>query len=126
MAGERSDRPDVLLVVTSDRYGRDQFGTIRRLIDTALRSGHSLRVWACGYANMLTERGEPGEALPEADIIGNLVASHADEFSWVACRTCSDARGAEAHIDGVLTEPSFANFRDYVESATKVVYIGGD
>lgn len=130
MACEASQRPDVLLVVTSDRYGTDQFGTIKRLVGAALRGGYSLQVWACGYANMLTQRtaaapdGQPAESA--AEVIGGLVTEHAESFSWVACRTCSDDRGVGEHIDGVLTEPSFATFHEHVANATKVVYIGGD
>lgn len=151
MADEKKTghRWDLLLVVTSDRYGSVQFGTVRRIIDSALRDGRSIQVWACGYANMLTEvsadeccstgesaccsPAEPGgaEAAPvagtpsTAELIADLATEHPDQFSWVACRTCSDDRGAAEHVSAVLTDPSFANFREFVDGAAKTVYIGG-
>lgn len=136
-------RWDLLLVVTNDRYGSEQFGTVRRVIDATLRSGHSIQVWACNIANTLTEReaapGEPGDDAADccapqqptpccpstADLIGDLVSEYPDQFSWVACKSCSDDRGAAGHVPGVLTEVGFANFRDYVDGAAKTVYIGG-
>ena len=138
--GEATHRPDVLLVVTGDRYGTGQFGTVRRLVDAALRSGYSLQIWACGYANMLTQRRPPAagcapagaaggpdgtEAGSAAEFIRGMVTEHTDSFSWVACRTCSEDHGGGEHIDGVLTEPSFADFHAHVQRATKVIYIGG-
>lgn len=147
MAGDAAYRWDVLLVVTSDRYGSELFGTVRRLIDAALGSGHSIQVWACGYSNMLTERssgpGDPGNGAATcgtgepsagscavdqpstAELIGSLVTEYPDRFSWVACRTCSEDQGAGEHIPGVLAEPSFANFREFVDGAAKTIYIGG-
>jgi hypothetical protein len=132
---------DVLLVVTSDRYASDYFGTVRRLIDAALEHGYSIQVWACGYATMLTQRS-PAASAPQpvtscatmpavaatsartADMIGGLVTEHADRFSWLACRTCSDDRGAGEHIAEVPS-PSLSEFRKYVDRAEKIIYIGG-
>ena len=144
MAGQHGHKWDVLLVVTSDRYGSTQFGTVRRIIDATLRAGHSIQVWACGYANMLTEistevdtaaaccaSGPPAAgAAPAgqgaaAGQIAELVTAAPDRFSWVACSSCSDDRAAAEHVPNVLTAPGFANFRDYVDNAAKTVYIGG-
>jgi hypothetical protein len=147
MAGKDRPQWDLLLVVTSDRYGSALFGTIRRIVDSALRGGHSVQVWACGYANMLTELPSAPDDQPDgpaccsgdqragaacaadtpatAELIGALATGQPDRFSWVACRTCSDDRGAGEHVSAVLTAPSFANFREYVDNAAKTVYIGG-
>lgn len=135
MAGENDHHWDLLLVVTSDRYGSALFGTVRRVIDAALRGGHSIQVWACGYSTMLTQRSLAQREPPDevccaadqpsaAEQIGRLVTEQAGRFSWLACQTCSDDRGAGEHIAGVPS-PSLAQFRDYVDSAAKVVYIGG-
>lgn len=150
MNGQKTARWDVLLVVTRDRYGQEQFDLVYRLIDAALKANRSIQVWACGYVNMLTERagsatcsagccGPSGESDASAccadggsthgttatQMIAQLVSEHPQRFSWVACRTCSDGRGAVQHIPGVLTEPSFATFRTYVDDAAKTIYIGG-
>lgn len=144
---------DLLLVVTSDRYGAERFPTVRRLVDLALDSGRSVQVWACNYANMLTECST--KTAPAADVccagdgaaccgvnppvtttaagdhpaaarfIEDRLATHPERFSWVACSTCSADREPVEHLPGVLTEPSFANFRSYVDAAKKTVYVGG-
>ncbi|HEY1575353.1 MAG TPA: hypothetical protein VGG05_28775 [Pseudonocardiaceae bacterium] len=120
---------DLLLIVTNDRYGSDRFDTVRRLIDTALRNGRSVQVWACGEVNGLTEvapvesccaNGEPSTA----EQISGLVAEHDGRFNWLACRTCSEERGAGEHIPGLPT-PSFANLGEYVNRSAKTVFIGG-
>jgi hypothetical protein len=138
MGGRGDPRWDVLLVVTSDRYGSELFGSIRRLIDAALRDGRSVQVWACGYSTMLTQRGvaadrcgsTTGEACcaasdcSAADQIGRLITEQAGRFSWLACQTCSDDRGAGEHIAGVPSPP-LTQFHDYVDAAAKTIYIGG-
>lgn len=121
---------DLLLVVTNDRYGAEQFGTVRRLIDATLSSGRSIQVWACGTCNTLTESQPSSSCCPadqpaRAKLIAELVGEYPDRFSWVACKDCSDDNGGAEHIPGVLTEPGFANFREYVDGAVKTVYIGG-
>lgn len=143
MASDETPRKwDLLIVVTSERYGSEHFGTIRRLIDAVLAHGLSIQVWACGYATMLTQRSpavsEPhpddswtkapaataAAAVRSADLIGGLVTEHPDRFSWLACRTCSDDRGAGEHIAEVPS-PSLSEFRRYVDRAGKIIYIGG-
>lgn len=147
MAGRTTYEWDLLLVVTNDRYGSARFGTVRRLIDVALRTGHTVQVWACGDANGLTELARSG-ASPAADggscggpaaadscssgedgpstaeQIGGLVAENEGRFTWLACSTCSDERGAGEHIPGLPT-PSFADLREHVERSAKTVFIGG-
>lgn len=148
MAAQTAHRWDLLLIVTNDRYGSVRFGTVRRLIDAALRNGRSVQVWACGEANGLTELvPEQGDAPTEADCcsherqstadsccsddessaaeqIGGLVAEHEGRFTWLACQTCSDERGAGEHIPDLPT-PSFADLRDYVGASAKTIFIGG-
>jgi hypothetical protein len=121
---------DLLLVVTNDRYGAERFGTVRRIIEATLRSGHSIQIWACGTCNTLTDSTPDAACCPAgetstADLIANLASQYPSRFSWVACKDCSDDRGGAEHIPGVLTEPGFVNFRDYVDNAAKTVYIGG-
>lgn len=142
MADQAAHRWDLLLVVTNDRYGSVRFGTVQRLIGTALRTGHSIQVWACGEANGLTELASAqaghssgggsstagsrcsGDEQSTAEQIGDLIADNAGRFAWLACQTCSDERGAGEHIPGLPT-PSFADLRDYVGQAAKTVFIGG-
>lgn len=124
-----ADRWDLLLIVTNDRYGSVRFDTVRRLIDVALRTGRSVQVWACGEVNGLTELAPPesccstGEPTT-AEQIGGLVAEHDGRFNWLACRTCSEERGAGEHIPGLPT-PSFADLSEYVDRSAKTVFIGG-
>lgn len=146
MGGRGDPRWDVLLVVTSDRYGSELFSSVRRLIDAALRDGRLVQVWACGYATMLTQGGDsaadqgggatdqggaaageaccPASGRPAADQIARLVTEQAGRFSWLACQTCSDDRGAGEHIAGVPSPP-LTQFHDYVDAAAKTIYIGG-
>lgn len=144
MADKTAHQWDLLLVVTNDRYGSVRFDTVRRLIEATLRTGRSVQVWACGDANGLTElasgRDEApadccsGEGSPAAgsccdepstaEQIGGLVAENDGRFTWLACQTCSDERGAGEHIPGLPT-PSFADLREYVDRSAKTVFIGG-
>lgn len=112
---------DLLLVVTSDRYGTAMFGTVRRMIEATLSLGRSVQVWACGYSTLLTQRHHAGDAARE---IGDLVSESADRFSWLACADCSADRDVGGHIDGVPS-PSLSEFRGYIDAAAKVVFIGG-
>lgn len=132
---------DLLLVVTSGRYGSERFGTVQRLIDAALSHGCSIQVWACGYATMLTQRAADAPAADErhadaacasagapaghAGLIGGLVSDNPERFSWLACRTCSDDLGTGEHIPEVPS-PSLSEFRQYADQAAKVIYIGGE
>jgi hypothetical protein len=142
MPGQTAHRWDLLLVVTNDQYGSARFGTVRRLIDAALRTGHSIQVWACGEANGLTELApagaahHPGGRPPAAGSrgcggepstaqeIGVLAAGNTDRFTWLACQTCSAERGAGEHVPGLPT-PSFSDLGDYVAQSAKTVFIGG-
>lgn len=125
MKSDTARRYDLLLVVTNDRYGSERFGTVLRIIEATLDSGHSVQVWACGSCNTLTDSCCPSGERVTAELIGRLVRDYPDQFSWVACKDCSEDRGGIDHIPGVLTEPGFANFRHYVEGAAKTIYIGG-
>jgi hypothetical protein len=121
---------DLLLVVTNDHYGAERFGTVRRIIDATLGSGRSIQIWACGTSNTLTDRPASSDCCPSdepstADVIANLVDEYPDRFSWIACKDCCDDRGGADQIAGVLTEPGFVNFHEYVDRAAKTVYIGG-
>lgn len=130
MTREPKPKWDLLLVVTNDRYGSERFGTVRRLIDATLNSGRSVQVWACNSCNTLTENKTDDDCCPTgqpdtAKLIAELLEEHPDRFSWVACKDCVEDLGGADHIPGVLTEPGFVNFRDYVDAAAKTVYIGG-
>lgn len=127
---------DLLIVLTGPPYGSDLVTTVFRLVDAVLVSGASVRVWTCGYATMLTRQalGERKQADPRdwsrhypttAALVAGLVTSHgAAGFGWVVCRFCATERGADAQIPQARMVSPFTLGR-HVDSARRVVYIGG-
>jgi hypothetical protein len=127
---------DLLIVLTGPPYGSDLVTTVLRVVDTALAGRASVRVWACGYATMLTRQalGRTKPANPRdwsrrypttAALIADLADTHADgRFGWLVCRFCANDRGADGQIPQVRLVSPF-RIGETVAAAATTVYIGG-
>jgi sulfur relay (sulfurtransferase) complex TusBCD TusD component (DsrE family) len=123
----------LLVVLTAPPYGSDLVTTVFRLVHTALRHGATVRVWACGYATMLTRQalGQTKPANPrdwsrQYPTTAALVAELAGEpgFGWLVCRFCANDRGADQQIPQVRMVSPF-RIGELVTAAANTVYIGG-
>jgi tRNA 2-thiouridine synthesizing protein D len=88
--------------------------TAFRIIDAALRKGHTVNVFAYEGAVNLTMRGQQPHANPAhgksveeehhpltRDLVAGLFAAgHGEHLRWINCGLCVDERGAGDWIDG--------------------------
>jgi sulfur relay (sulfurtransferase) complex TusBCD TusD component (DsrE family) len=129
------DRPDLMLLLTGAPYASDLVTTALRLLDAVLAKGGTVRVWACGYATMLTQCSlgevkpgnmrELGRDYPStASVVRRMLADYRGQLAWDVCRFCSEERGATGHIDEVRVR-SPLKIGKLAGAATKVLYIGG-
>ncbi|MBC2875737.1 MULTISPECIES: hypothetical protein [Streptomyces] len=126
---------DLLLVVTAAPHSNDVVTSALRLAQAVLDEGKSVRVWACGYVNMLTQTThadtkpvntrDPDGIYPSSSrIIRDMLAANPRRLSWISCTACSAERGATHHIDEVRFR-SPARFVATIQAAKKTVFIGG-
>ncbi|MBP0455072.1 MULTISPECIES: hypothetical protein [unclassified Kitasatospora] len=128
-------RWDLLLVVTAAPHSNDVITSALRLAQAVLDEGRTVRLWACGYANMLTQQSQgetklvntrdPQGYYPSSvTVVRRMLAAHGSRFAWIACTACSAERGATDHIAEVRFR-SPMRFVSTIESADKTVFIGG-
>jgi len=55
---------------------------------------------------------------------GDLLEAYDGSLYWYACRFCSDDRGVERHIDGVVSRAP-SRFRNHVAASAKCLIVGG-
>ncbi|MGP3947302.1 hypothetical protein [Streptomyces sp. 7N604] len=136
MAPKTAERRwDLLLVITGTPHQDDMATTALRLAQAVLDEGGTVRVWACGYATMLTQTAlgdtkprnvrRPDRDYPSsAGIIRRMLVAGSGRFAWIGCTACSAERGATSHMPEVrLRSPM--RFVPTIEAAVKTVYIGG-
>lgn len=125
----------LLLVVTAAPHSNDVITSALRLAQSVLDQGKTVRMWACGYANMLTQKSHGDTKLintrdPEghypssAHIVREMLAANPGKFAWIACTACSAERGATDHIAEVRFR-SPMRFVSTIEAADQTVFIGG-
>lgn len=125
----------LLLVVTAAPHSNDVITSALRLAQAVLDQGKTVRMWACGYANMLTQKSHGDTKLintrdPEgyypssAHIVREMLAANPGKFAWIACTACSAERGATDHIAEVRFR-SPMRFVSTIEAADQTVFIGG-
>ncbi len=131
----KTRRWDLLLVLTAAPYSTDVVTTTLRMGQAALELKSTVRIWACGYATMLTQTSlgdtmprnarDPETVYPStAALVKQLIADFDGRLSWIGCTACSAERGATSHIPQVrLRSP--ARFMQTINAADKTVYIGG-
>ncbi|MFF2651048.1 hypothetical protein [Streptomyces sp. NPDC058045] len=128
-------RWDLLLVVTAAPHSNDVVTSALRMAQAVLDQGKTVRLWACGYANMLTQtthgetklintRDPEGVYPSPSRIVRDMLAANPGKFAWIACTACSAERGATSHIDEVRFR-SPMRFVSTIQGADKTVFIGG-
>lgn len=126
---------DLLLVLTGSPHYNDVVTSALRLAQATLDKGGSVRLWACGYATMLTQTTHGDTKLPNvrkpevaypssAAVARSMIAANPGRFGWIACTACSAERGAIQHIPDVRLR-SAARFAATIGAATTTVFIGG-
>lgn len=101
------------LALMSPPYEAERTTTAFRLMDAALRQGHTLKVFAYEGAVSLTMAAQAPhpnpvkgtsveeEAHPTTkEWVGELFRCYPEKLEWVNCGLCVDERGAAPWIDG--------------------------
>ncbi|MGF1662371.1 MAG: hypothetical protein ACFCVG_07845 [Kineosporiaceae bacterium] len=125
---------DLMLALMGAGYADDGVSTALDWVAAAAAAGGRVQVWACGYATLLTQRAlgrtKPrnamdwdAEHLTTATWATDLLARHPGSVRWLACRFCSDERGAVDHVPAVRVRPAMSFGRHVAESA-KTVFVG--
>lgn len=126
---------DLLLIMTAAPHSGDVVTSALRLSHAVLADGGSVRIWACGYANMLTQdtfgdtklpntRDPEGHYPSPPAIVRRLTAESAGRFAWIACTACSEERGATHHIPQVRHR-SPLRLAGTIDAARQTLYLGG-
>lgn len=136
MAGTLTRRRwDLVIAVTAAPYAADTATTVLRLAQAALEQDRTVRIWACGWFTMLTQRGlgdvkppnvrDPDGVYPSsAAVIRRMLADFDGRFGWIGCTTCSAERGATDHIPQVVMRTP-GRLIETMRSARQSIYIGG-
>ena len=126
---------DVMLTLVASPHRDDTVTHVLRTVVALLENGRKVGVWACGYATTLTSGGL-GASKPRdlaswdtdypstATIVAALLEAYDGSLYWYACRFCSDDRGVERHIDGVVSRAP-SRFRNHVAASAKCLIVGG-
>jgi sulfur relay (sulfurtransferase) complex TusBCD TusD component (DsrE family) len=99
-------------------YESDLFTTTIRLAEEAVRQGHLVTVWTCGFATCLTTSAlsptKPRNAMawdtmfPSSAALARDLLTWADgRLSWLICRYCAEERGTTAQMAGVRIRPPY-------------------
>ncbi|WP_405389992.1 hypothetical protein OG596_20165 [Streptomyces sp. NBC_01102] len=126
---------DLLLIMTAAPHSCDVVTSALRLSHAVLHNGGSVRVWACGYANMLTQdtfgdtklpntRDPEGHYPSSSAIVRQLTADSDGRFAWIACTACTEERGATHHIPHVRHR-SPSRLAGTIGAARQTLYLGG-
>jgi tRNA 2-thiouridine synthesizing protein D len=103
----------IAMTLMSPPYESETSTTAFRLIDTALRKGHTVKVFAyegavslalasqAPHPNPVKGTSIEEEAHPTTkDWVAALFAGYPDRLEWVNCGLCVDERGAVESIEG--------------------------
>lgn len=99
-------------------YESDMLTTTVRLAEEAVRQGHTVTVWTCGYATALTAAPvgpvKPRNILawdtrsPSTSALAAHLLSWADgRLAWLVCRYCAEERGTMEQMAGVEIRPPY-------------------
>ncbi|MFI8894975.1 hypothetical protein [Streptomyces paradoxus] len=125
---------DVLLTLMGAPHAGDQVTSALRLTQALLERGAAVQVWTCGYATLMTQRGQgPDKPRNLADwnrshpslpgLAEELLGAFPDRLHWYGCRFCSDDRGVTEHLPQVVLRPP-AGYAANVAAADKTLLIG--
>jgi len=99
-------------------YASDLLTSAVRIAEEAVRQGHRVTVWTCGYATALTTAAV-GPSAPRnlaawdtrhpspAALVRHLLAWADGELEWLVCRFCAEERGTTEQLPGVRVRPSY-------------------
>jgi sulfur relay (sulfurtransferase) complex TusBCD TusD component (DsrE family) len=115
-------------------YESDLFTTAMRLADEAVRQGHQVTVWTCGYSTALTTAavgdGKPRNMAdwtaryPSTSALAAHLLDWADgRLTWLVCRFCAEERGTLDQIPGVRIRPPY-EFRERFSAADVALTLG--
>ena len=109
--------------------------TAFRIIDSALRKGHKVNVFAYEGAVNLTMAGQSPHPNPvkgtsaeeeehptTKDWVSSLLKNHGDRLEWINCGLCVDERGAGDWVDGPK-RGSPKEFAEWVKASDNTVVI---
>ena len=109
--------------------------TAFRIIDSALRKGHKVNVFAYEGAVNLTMAGQAPHANPvkgtsaeeeehpnTKDWVSSLFKTHGGRLEWINCGLCVDERGAADTVDGPK-RGSPKEFAEWVKASDNTVVI---
>jgi sulfur relay (sulfurtransferase) complex TusBCD TusD component (DsrE family) len=126
---------DLLLILTAAPHSSDVVTSALRLSQAVLDNGGSVRVWACGYATMMTQdtfgetklpntRDPEGHYPSPSAIVQRMIADGRGRFAWIGCTACTEERGATHHIPQVRHR-SPLRLAATVAGARRTLYLGG-
>lgn len=99
-------------------YESDLFTTTVRFADEAVRQGHQVTVWTCGYATALTI-SSVGDRKPRnvqawntehpspPALVAHLLHWAEGRLQWLVCRYCAEERGTMDQMNGVRMRPPY-------------------
>ncbi|TML63837.1 MAG: FeS-binding protein [Actinobacteria bacterium] len=109
--------------------------TAFRIIDSALRKGHKVNVFAYEGAVNLTMAGQSPHPNPvkgtsaeeeehpnTKDWVSSLLKNHGDRLEWINCGLCVDERGAADTVEGPK-RGSPKEFAEWVKASDNTVVI---
>lgn len=99
-------------------YESDLLTTTARLAEAAVRQGHQVTVWTCGYATALTAASQdpvkPRNAIDwdtqypsPAALAAHLLEWGNGRLAWLVCRYCAEERGTMSQMPGVRIRPPY-------------------
>lgn len=119
-------RRSLFLALIGAPYESDLFTTTVRLADEAVRQGHLVTVWTCGFSTALT-MDTVGDHKPRnvltwdtrhpspAALVSRLLRWADGGLQWLVCRYCAEERGTLTQVDGVRIRPPY----EFVRRADK-------
>lgn len=127
-------RVDLMLAAMGAPHLSSQTTSLLRLAGASLARGAEIRIWTCGYATMLTAESlgaskprnvlDWGGSYPSTPSLAReLLATYPGSVSWLACRFCSDERGATPQIPEVRLETPM-RFGTHMAAAGKTIFFG--
>lgn len=118
-------------------FQSDLVTTLFRMVEESLRQGHTVVVWCCGYATILSQttiERRPDIFDPDTDregthypstseMITALRAKYGDRFSWYVCDYCMKERGAVSHVSCAEVKIPFSYYY-YLNKAEVSLVLG--
>jgi sulfur relay (sulfurtransferase) complex TusBCD TusD component (DsrE family) len=113
-------------------YESDLLTTTVRIAQEAVRQGHRVTVWTCGYATSLTTASaamaKPRNVLAwdtqypaPAALALRLLDWGGPRLNWLVCRYCAEERGTLEQLPEVRIRPPYEFMQRYLDADTGLV-----